>query len=215
MLVKTESGDTFNAAGSGTKGIAIAGLATGAASLFGGGLLNGLLGNGMPIARCNSGCGGHNNGHDRYVTQKEMEYAQAFDSLSTQLEREKAERYTDGAVIAQANKEAANLKELYGAFIDTGIGITKIDEQLKCLNEKLVLKDQILNMKIQNVEDKLSSAIALESERRVAGDQNLYCYVNATFVPGKLVMPKDSVCPEPMDRYNSWTAPTTTTTTGA
>lgn len=25
----------------------------------------------------------------------------------------------------------------------------------------------------------------------------------------KLVVPKESVCPEPMDRYNSWTAPTT------
>lgn len=26
----------------------------------------------------------------------------------------------------------------------------------------------------------------------------------------KLVVPKESVCPEPMDRYNSWTAPTNT-----
>lgn len=25
----------------------------------------------------------------------------------------------------------------------------------------------------------------------------------------KLIVPKESVCPEPMDRYNSWTAPTT------
>jgi hypothetical protein len=209
MLVKTESGDTFNAAGAGTKGIAIAGLATGAASLLGGGLLNGLIG-GSPMPRnCGNGC---SHGHDRYVTQKEMEYAQAFDALSTQLEREKAERYTDSAVIAQANKEAANMKELYTAFVDTGIGITKIDEQVKCLNEKLILKDQILNMKIQSVEDKLTSAIALESERRVAGDQNLYCYVNATFVPGKLVMPKDSICPSVMPEFNSWTAPTTTTT---
>lgn len=31
----------------------------------------------------------------------------------------------------------------------------------------------------------------------------------------KLVMPKDNVCPEPMNRYNSWTAPTATTTTNA
>ena len=28
----------------------------------------------------------------------------------------------------------------------------------------------------------------------------------------KVVVPKTSVCPEPMDRYNSWAAPTTTTT---
>lgn len=30
----------------------------------------------------------------------------------------------------------------------------------------------------------------------------------------KVVVPKDVVCPEPMDRYNSWAAPTTTPTTG-
>lgn len=31
----------------------------------------------------------------------------------------------------------------------------------------------------------------------------------------KVVIPKDSICPEPMDRYNSWTAPTTTAAAGA
>ena len=31
----------------------------------------------------------------------------------------------------------------------------------------------------------------------------------------KVVVPKTSVCPEPMDRYNSWTSPTTTTTPAA
>lgn len=30
----------------------------------------------------------------------------------------------------------------------------------------------------------------------------------------KTVIPADSVCPRPMDRYNSWTTPTSTTTTG-
>ena len=29
----------------------------------------------------------------------------------------------------------------------------------------------------------------------------------------KIVIPKTSICPEPMDRYNSWTAPATPTTT--
>lgn len=28
------------------------------------------------------------------------------------------------------------------------------------------------------------------------------------FVPGKMVMPLSSICPEPMQRYNSWEAPT-------
>lgn len=34
------------------------------------------------------------------------------------------------------------------------------------------------------------------------------CYVNATFVPGVLKMPLQSICPEAMRRYNTWVAPT-------
>ena len=45
--------------------------------------------------------------------------------------------------------------------------------------------------------------------------QEVLCYVNATFVPGKLVMPLSSICPEAMQRYNSWTAPTTPAPTEA
>ena len=66
---------------------------------------------------------------------------------------------------------------------------------------------------IESSKQEARSAVALEAERRTAGDQNLFSYVNATFVPGKLVMPKDSICPSCMPEFNSWTAPTTTTTT--
>ena len=38
--------------------------------------------------------------------------------------------------------------------------------------------------------------------------QEVICYCNSTFVPGKLVMPLENICPEAMQRYNSWTAPT-------
>lgn len=31
----------------------------------------------------------------------------------------------------------------------------------------------------------------------------------------KMVIPKTNICPEPMDRYNSWTAPTAAATTAA
>lgn len=64
-----------------------------------------------------------------------------------------------------------------------------------------------------NVEEKCSGAIHLESERRINGDQGLYGYVNATFVPGQLYMPSTRVTPLPMNRYNTWSAPTTETAT--
>ena len=44
--------------------------------------------------------------------------------------------------------------------------------------------------------------------------EDVLCYVNGTFVAGKLVMPKDNICPNVMPEFNSWTAPTTTTTGG-
>lgn len=69
-----------------------------------------------------------------------------------------------------------------------------------------------LGCEIDKVKTNLEGAIALEAERRAAGDQNLYCYVNATFVPGKLVMPLDSLCPSAMPRYNAWEAPKAETT---
>lgn len=214
MTIKSEDGTRFDAAGKGTTGLAISGLVTGATALLSN---SGLLGNIL------GGCGCNNNmptpqvrgavGHD-FVTQKEMGYAQALNALDAKYQNLVSERYTDAAVIAQAEKDAANQKEFYKAFIDTGIGITKLDEQFKCLNEKLELKDQLLDLRICKVRDELAAAIALESERRTTGDQNLFCYVNGTFVPGKLVMPKDSICPAVMPQYNSWTAPTTPATTG-
>jgi hypothetical protein len=47
---------------------------------------------------------------------------------------------------------------------------------------------------------------------------NISCMQNAiNTLSGltKTVIPIDNVCPEPMQRYNSWTAPAATTTTGA
>ena len=213
MTIKSEDGTRFDAAGKGTTGIAISGLVTGATALLSNsGLLGNILGgcgcNNMPAPQARGAVG-----HD-FVTQKEMGYAQALNALDAKYQNLVSERYTDAAVIAQAEKDAANQKEFYKAFIDTGIGITKLDEQFKCLNEKLELKDQILDSRICKVRDELAAAIALESERRTTGDQNLFCYVNGAFVPGKLVMPKDSICPAVMPQYNSWTAPTTPATTG-
>jgi hypothetical protein len=206
MLVKTEAGGTFDAAGNGTKGISIAGLVTGATALVGSGLLNVLTGGNKP---CHHG----ENGYDRYVTQKESDYLRQIDALESCLSQQKAERYTDYAVINQAQKDSAAQKSFYEAFIQVGNGLTKLDQQFNCLNEKLALKDKMVEMQFDAMKKEFGGAIALEAERRCCGDQSLYGYVNATFVPGKLIMPADSICPESMPRYNSWTAPTATATT--
>lgn len=204
MEVKTENGGTFDAAGNGTKALGIIGTVLGGAALASNGLLGTFTGNNNK--NCGCGC-------DKYVTQKEMQYAQAYDVVLSDLKQEKSERYTDQAVIAERDRAAIRNKEQYDTLIQIGNAISTINANLNCLNEKLSLKEQILDMKIKNAEEKCCSAVALESERRVNGDQGLYGYVNATFVPGKLIMPSTSICPSVMPEFNSWTAPTTSNAT--
>ena len=106
-------------------------------------------------------------------------------------------------------KIAGVVRDTTSALIETGNALAKLNEQVSCLKTEMSMQ-QVMNEKdLHCVKKELEGAIALEAERRSAGDQNLYCYVNATFVPGKLVMPKESICPEVMPRYNTWTAPTT------
>lgn len=76
------------------------------------------------------------------------------------------------------------------------------DERIKCMGEKMEIGFHTLR-------HEFGSAIALEGERRQNGDASIMCYVQGNFVPGKLVMPRSSICPEVMQRYNSWVAPTT------
>lgn len=75
------------------------------------------------------------------------------------------------------------------------------DERIKCLGERM-------ESGFHTIRHEFGAAIALEGERRQSGDQSLMCYVQGNYVPGKLVMPRTSICPEVMPRYNSWVAPT-------
>ena len=68
-------------------------------------------------------------------------------------------------------------------------------------------KQPISNALADSMKERFANVYgAIEAERRAGGDQNLFSYVNATFVPGKLVMPKDSICPSCMPEFNSWGA---------
>lgn len=55
---------------------------------------------------------------------------------------------------------------------------------------------------------KMSSAIAVNTN-------NIAALQSSVDAITKTIVPKDVICPEVMQRYNSWTAPTTATTTGA
>lgn len=146
------------------------------------------------------------------------------DALIAQL---RSEKYTDQQIAAvyKANRDEKDalgdrLLEKYINPMAAEISNIRVREAettaaINCLSQSTSQRFDAVYKEIDCAKKECGAAIALESERRTAGDQNLMCYVNATFVPGKLVMPADSICPEVMRRYNSFTTPTTTESSGS
>lgn len=192
MIVKTENGGNFDAAGNGTKGLAISGLVTGAAALVGQGLFGNLFGNN----RMNC-CG-------------ESKWEARYNNLLAEFQNLKSEQYTDRAIIDYNKDKFEFNKDISNAIVDDRTRIAALEQKSDCQKEVSALKEQYFLEKIKNLECMFSSGIALEAERRCNGDQNLFNYSNATFVPGKLIMPATSICPSVMPQYNSWVAPTAT-----
>lgn len=166
-------------------GLGIAGTALGLLNGNNGG--NGLLG----------GLFGNNNCNDR------------VSMLQAELAQQKSERYTDQQTL-QSQKEtfrefqkadekiASVLSRMTDGFLQVGNAVSRLDKEIECIKTSMVKDQEINSLKLNALEEKLTGAIAVESERRACGDQNIYNYVNGTFVPGKLVMPLDSICPAAM-----------------
>jgi hypothetical protein len=77
--------------------------------------------------------------------------------------------------------------------------IAGIDKRVAAIEVAAPLREQIVEQKIDSYAKQTSEGLAA---------------LAATVASiTKTVVPKDSICPEVMARYNSWTAPTTTTTT--
>ena len=181
------------------------------------------------------GCGRAGSFEDAYVTQVEMNYAQEINKKDSTISKLLSEKYTDNHIL-EAYRETINLfkaedekissvvKDVTASFIETGKELAVLNTKVQCLEERMVSMNASTNERLgyeikgvyrdmHSSKKELEGAIALESERRCCGDKTLYEYVNGNFVPGKLVMPATSVCPQPMPQYNSWTTPTAPTTT--
>lgn len=120
--------------------------------------------------------------------------------LESKIAKLEGERYTDGVgielykeIVATSNK---NDEKIQSNYVELAKAVAALDKQVAVDKQSITDNFAFLNNKI------------CDTKREVIN------YCNATFVPGKLVMPLTSVCPEPMPAKNSWTAPTTTTTGG-
>jgi len=119
--------------------------------------------------------------------------------LESKIAKLESERYTDGVgielyreIISTSNKNDEKIQENYNSLAKT---VAELDKQIAVDKQATLDNFAYLNNQISN------------------SKQEVLAYCNATFVPGQLVMPLSSICPEAMQRYNSWTAPTSTTTT--
>lgn len=183
---------------------------------------------------------GHEPHADKFVTQKEMDYEKEIIRQTGEISRLESGKYADQNIIAAYRDVVARFKESddrilavqkedWMARVENEKAAARMEARIQCLEERLKSQYEFTDQKIgyevkalhgavHAAKDELRGAIALEAERRECGDKSLYAYVNATFVPGKMIMPASSVCPQPMPQYNSWTAPaapTTTTPAGA
>lgn len=191
MQIKTTEGERSVASagvGGTALGLGIAGTAlwllNGGNGYGNGGVLGNLFGN-----RC--GCG---NGEAGLATHD----SRVISTLEAELARVNSERYADSIGI-ETYKEAIALSN-------------KNDDKISANYKELAQFIAALDKQVAVDKQAMTDNIAFLNHRIDEKAREIKCYVDATFVPGKLVMPLSSICPEAMKRYNSWTAPTTTET---
>lgn len=165
-----------------SKGVAGAGLGLGIAGtalgLLGGNLLGGNL------------LGGWRNSDDEYVTRYDSQKDHEIAAKDSEIALLKANAFTDQK------------------FVDV---YTTLNAQIQALKESVTANTCAQAVTNQKLSDNISFVDSkfdgVYKDIKCASDK-LMCYVNATFVPGKLVMPLDAICPPAQ-------AATTTTTPAA
>ncbi len=177
-------------------GLAIGGLS--AALLQGNGSGNGLLG----------GILGNNGNCNQAVAER--------DAIIAKLTSEK---YTDSAVLGLRDKLEKLVDDAAAQTVKNDKAIAQNSQEIACLQRQLDTEAKWSRENMALREQIMEGKIAAVAQAATTGISNLGASLTAlqATVAGitATVVPKTAVCPEPMSRYNSWTAPTTTTTTGS
>ena len=184
-------------AGSGL-GLGIAGTALGvlASSQNGNGILGGLLG-GNGNCNCN----------------------QAIAERDAMIARLTSEKYTDTAVLALRDKLEKLVDDAAAQTVKNDKAIATNAQEIACLQRQLdteakwsrenaALREQIMEGKIAAVATSATNGIN-NLGTALAALQTTVAGITSTIIP------QSAICPPVMPRYNSWSAPTTTTTTGS
>lgn len=109
-----------------------------------------------------------------------------------------------GAYQAALSEKDALIGQLKAEKYADSVGINTFKECLAAMDKRF----EENRTRIGNLERVVAEGAVREEAMR--GEIRLLrCQMQGAYVPGKLVMPADAICPEQMPRYNSWTAPAT------
>lgn len=177
-----------------SKGVAGAGLGTGITGLAlgvlnssnnGNGLLGGLLGGG---------------------NQNVVSALQAENYSDKNAKEVYMQSLTDNRRLR--DETFAYLKPLADESANNRVELAKLQAELKCCCEKQELREQIVLGKVNE--------LALTTQAKFGCLDGTIANMMGTL--GKItdtIVPMSAICPTPMAKYNSWTAPTNTPATGA
>ena len=193
MLIKTQDGErsvgSAGVAGTGL-GLGIAGTALGV--LAGG--ANGLFGNWF--GGCRGGWNNWNNGCGCYggygVATAD---SRTISALESALANEKAERYSDQSdlklfedyttrINAEKQRVNDNFTTIFRELVDSR---ERLQAEVCRIDKEAALNKQATEFNLAFLNNKIDTT-----------DAATRCWASSTFVPGKLVMPISSICPQPL-----------------
>lgn len=186
-----------------SKGVAGAGLGLGIAGTALGLLAGGLNGNGL---------GGILGGGNCHPCGGAMSVIAEKDAKIAELTAEKYSDNQDAVVYKATREENKQLRDEMFAYISPIANevasnrerVAVLETQVKCENEKALLREQLVRKDIELVAQQSACGISQLNNAVNCINQTLCKITNQ-------VVPLSAICPAPMPQYNSWTAPTTTT----
>lgn len=158
------------------------------------------LGIGIPaLVKANNAedgnCGNGKCSENTFVNRYEMGQSQRIATLES-------DRYTDQKIIEAYKQSVADNKVLEAKINDLAEKNSAVHETIY---KELVAQREAQLIANGNVDKELALLKQADFFQRQLND--------CRYVTAKKVVDKNSICPEVMARYNSWTAPTTDTTT--
>lgn len=193
-----------------SKGVAGAGLGLGIAGtalgLLNGGMLNlgglgGVLGGGSTAGTALG-----------VLAEKDAKIAK----LEAENYSDKVAKETYAQSLADNRATEARINTLLGPVAQA---IAANEKEIAVLKAEQAKDKEIMQLKIDNCCCQMSGKIDAVAQAATCGiQQNSAALAALQALVGKItntVVPLDAICPAPMPQYNSWTAPTTTTTTPA